>query len=79
MDKPTETAGGDPDAGAQKKKPAAKKGGGGDKDEEDEALEGSLMSAIVTDKPDVKWSDVCGLDAAKTALQEAVIVPIKFP
>jgi len=27
----------------------------------------------------VKWSDVAGLEKAKEALQEAVILPIKFP
>ncbi|KAF6006733.1 Vacuolar protein sorting-associated protein 4 [Brettanomyces bruxellensis] len=30
-------------------------------------------------KPDVKWSDVAGLDQAKDALKEAVILPVKFP
>jgi len=29
--------------------------------------------------PDVKWSDVAGLEGAKEALKEAVILPIKFP
>lgn len=31
------------------------------------------------EKPHVKWSDVAGLDAAKEALKEAVILPIRFP
>lgn len=38
-----------------------------------------LSSAIVMDKPDVKWSDVAGLEGAKEALKEAVILPTKFP
>ena len=38
-----------------------------------------MMDAIVTEKPNVKWDDIAGLEAAKKALQEAVILPIKFP
>ncbi|CAD5177791.1 unnamed protein product [Musa acuminata subsp. malaccensis] len=29
--------------------------------------------------PSVKWNDVAGLESAKQALQEAVILPVKFP
>lgn len=42
-------------------------------------LQTQLEDAIVVEKPHVKWSDVAGLDAAKEALKEAVILPIKFP
>jgi len=35
--------------------------------------------AIVTEKPNVHWDDIAGLDAAKEALKEAVILPIRFP
>jgi len=38
-----------------------------------------LMSAIVTEKPNVKWSDIAGLENAKKTLHEAVTLPIKFP
>jgi len=31
------------------------------------------------EKPNVQWDDVAGLHAAKEALKEAVILPIKFP
>ena len=31
------------------------------------------------EKPNIKWSDVAGLEGAKDALKEAVILPIKFP
>ena len=37
------------------------------------------MDAVVGKKPNVKWEDVAGLVKAKAALQEAVILPIKFP
>ena len=78
-----------------KKKPAAVgsngkvSGGGGGKgddgdgegevDAEAKKLRGALQGAILTDKPDVKWEDVAGLEGAKEALKEAVILPIKFP
>uniref|UniRef100_A0A8C9FYU7 AAA+ ATPase domain-containing protein n=1 Tax=Pavo cristatus TaxID=9049 RepID=A0A8C9FYU7_PAVCR len=39
----------------------------------------SLYCAIVMERPNVKWSDVAGLEGAKEALKEAVILPIKFP
>ena len=38
-----------------------------------------ISGAIVMEKPNVQWSDVAGLDSAKEALKEAVILPIKFP
>ena len=31
------------------------------------------------EKPNVSWDDVAGLEGAKEALKEAVILPIKFP
>jgi len=56
-------------------------GGGKDKDKDDEAtkLKEMLASCVVTEKPNVKWDDVCGLAKAKEALKEAVILPMKFP
>jgi SpoVK/Ycf46/Vps4 family AAA+-type ATPase len=42
-------------------------------------LHSSLLGAILREKPNVKWDDVAGLQAAKEALKEAVILPIKFP
>jgi len=38
-----------------------------------------LESAIVTENPNVSWDDISGLEGAKKALQEAVILPVKFP
>ena len=42
-------------------------------------LRKGLEGAILTEKPNVHWSDVAGLETAKEALKEAVILPIKFP
>ncbi|KAG5684145.1 hypothetical protein PVAND_013386 [Polypedilum vanderplanki] len=53
-----------------------------DSDEDDpekKKLQSKLEGAIVVEKPKVKWSDVAGLEGAKEALKEAVILPIKFP
>jgi vacuolar protein-sorting-associated protein 4 len=46
---------------------------------EDKKLRNALAGAILQDKPNVKWEDVAGLEGAKEALKEAVILPIKFP
>ena len=35
--------------------------------------------AIASERPSVRWDDVAGLDAAKAALQEAVVLPLRFP
>lgn len=58
----------------------------GDDDNEDDSddpekkkLQNKLEGAIIIEKPNVKWSDVAGLEGAKEALKEAVILPIKFP
>ncbi|KAK5133032.1 Vacuolar protein sorting-associated protein 4 [Meristemomyces frigidus] len=79
---------------SNKRKPAAvgsngkvsggsgKGSGDGDDDEQDpesKKLRGALAGAILTEKPNVKWEDVAGLEFAKEALKEAVILPIKFP
>lgn len=42
-------------------------------------MQQKLEGAIVMTKPNIKWTDVAGLEAAKTALKEAVILPIQFP
>ena len=64
-------------AAIEKKKVASEKGG--DEDEETKKLEEQLSGCLVSEKPNVKWSDVAGLDKAKEALKEAVVLPIKFP
>ena len=37
------------------------------------------MTDIVIESPEVAWSDVAGLENAKEALQEAVILPLRLP
>jgi len=56
---------------------AAKKDG--EETDENKKIKDSLGGAILREKPNVKWNDVAGLAAAKEALKEAVILPIKFP
>ncbi|GHJ83822.1 hypothetical protein NliqN6_0224 [Naganishia liquefaciens] len=55
-----------------------KEGEDGD-DPEIKKLRAGLSSAIISETPNVQWSDVAGLHQAKEALKEAVILPIKFP
>lgn len=66
-------------ATAQRKKGTGGGDGGNDNDKDRERLKGQLGSAIITEKPNVKWDDVAGLEGAKEALKEAVILPVKFP
>mmetsp|Transcript_45473 Transcript_45473/g.128314 ORF Transcript_45473/g.128314 Transcript_45473/m.128314 type:complete len:280 (-) Transcript_45473:722-1561(-) len=73
-------------AKSENKQPPLPAGGedhkeGGEKDgaEEKDKLKNALTSAIVTEKPNVKWDDVAGLESAKESLQEAVILPTRFP
>eukprot|EP00252_Welwitschia_mirabilis_P002273 TRINITY_DN1218_c0_g2_i1.p1 TRINITY_DN1218_c0_g2~~TRINITY_DN1218_c0_g2_i1.p1 ORF type:complete len:439 (-),score=100.12 TRINITY_DN1218_c0_g2_i1:476-1792(-) len=70
------------DAAVATKPKSKSKGNDGEGDGEDPEqakLRAGLNSAIIREKPNVKWSDVAGLESAKQALQEAVILPVKFP
>lgn len=55
------------------------KGGEEETDEEKKKLNDQLSGCVVAESPNVKWEDVAGLEKAKEALKEAVILPIKFP
>ncbi|GMF57990.1 unnamed protein product [[Candida] boidinii] len=48
-------------------------------DAENKKLRGALANSILSEKPNVKWEDIAGLDQAKDTLKEAVILPVKFP
>ncbi|KAJ0732949.1 putative vesicle-fusing ATPase [Helianthus annuus] len=68
------------ETGVATKPKSGKKGDGdGGEDAEVSKLRSGLDSAIIREKPNVKWNDVAGLQGAKQALQEAVILPVKFP
>ncbi len=64
---------------SEDKKPEEKKEEKKEDDAETKKLMENLSGCVVTEKPNVKWTDVAGLEKAKEALQEAVILPLKFP
>ncbi|PRP78981.1 hypothetical protein PROFUN_11446 [Planoprotostelium fungivorum] len=69
---------------SQQKQSVPSGGGGGAKKEsedndETKKYKDALSSIILKEKPNIKWDDVAGLQGAKEALKEAVILPIKFP
>ncbi len=72
-----QNGGGNEALGVRPKK--AGKDGGDKEGTEREKMKESLGSAIVMEKPNVKWDDVAGLEGAKQALKEAVVLPVKFP
>lgn len=53
------------------------KSGGADKGKDDS--HSALLDTIVSEKPNVKWEDIAGLHEAKKSLNEALIMPIKYP
>jgi vacuolar protein-sorting-associated protein 4 len=65
--------------GTGKGKEAGEDGGPGELDEDSKKLRNALAAAILQERPNVRWDDVAGLEAAKEALKEAVLLPIKFP
>lgn len=37
-----------------------------------------MIQNILTEKPNVRWNDISGLEGAKAALKEAVLMPQRF-
>jgi len=70
-------------SGGSKKDTGKDKDGDSDSEDSEDPEKKKMMTklegAIVMEKPNIKWSDVAGLDLAKESLKEAVILPIKFP
>ena len=65
---------------SKKDKDKDKDSNSSDEDDPDKKkMQTKLNDAIMIEKPNIKWDDVAGLEGAKEALKEAVILPIKFP
>lgn len=50
-----------------------------DADPEIQRLQATLSESILSETPNIGWDDIAGLEGAKLAMKEAVIVPIRFP
>ena len=48
-------------------------------DEDAKKLRTALANVVISEKPNIKWEDVAGLDGAKESLKETIIMPVKFP
>ena len=69
-------------ADTSRKRRSSRKSSGGDSsdsDEEKDELEEAIDEIIIVEKPNVKMSNVAGLEEAKRALREAIILPMKRP
>eukprot|EP01119_Soliformovum_irregulare_P019826 TRINITY_DN6357_c0_g1_i1.p1 TRINITY_DN6357_c0_g1~~TRINITY_DN6357_c0_g1_i1.p1 ORF type:complete len:363 (-),score=86.43 TRINITY_DN6357_c0_g1_i1:180-1268(-) len=45
----------------------------------DDEFQAALSATILKESPRVLWSDIAGLEEAKSALKEAIILPVKAP
>ncbi|MGQ4870750.1 MAG: AAA family ATPase [Candidatus Thorarchaeota archaeon] len=48
-------------------------------DEETQRLNEMMLDTVITERPDVRLTDVAGLEEAKQAIQDAIIAPMKHP
>ncbi|HKZ88399.1 MAG TPA: AAA family ATPase [Candidatus Bathyarchaeia archaeon] len=44
-----------------------------------EGGKGNIEELVITEKPQVKWEEVVGLDTAKKAVKEAIVYPVQRP
>lgn len=65
--------------GASRRNIQKDNGNGKTDDKDNKKLMNQVESAILHERPNVKWTDVAGLENAKNSLNEAVILPIRFP
>jgi vacuolar protein-sorting-associated protein 4 len=65
--------------GGQSQKTASVSKKAKEDDEDKNRMRNNLEGAIVKIKPNVPWNEIAGLEGAKEALKEAVILPVKFP
>lgn len=54
-------------------------GGKGPGDKGKEEHSSALLDTIISEKPNVHWEDIAGLHEAKKSLNEALVMPIKYP
>jgi len=54
-------------------------GGGGGAEDEKAKFKDALASTILTERPNVPWAEIAGLDEAVKTLKQIVTMPRKFP
>ncbi len=64
---------------SQPKEDNIKSEGGGAYSEEEQELIESISGTIVTESPDIKWSEIAGLENCKQILREAIVLPLIKP
>ena len=70
---------GRPSAKPSEPKEGESKGEEGLYSAEEQEIIDSISGTILTESPDVKWTDIAGLEGSKQALREAIVLPIMKP